>query len=230
MQTYLSTMNDIGAETWIMHGSLLGWWWNRKIMPWDSDVDVQMSESSIEYLATYYNMTIHHYRLPGVPQGRDYLLEVNPNYVNGSTTDWLNVIDARWIDTESGLFIDITTLRRNREKEANGETGFMMCKDKHEYMSQDIFPLRDSSFEDTPTKIPYAYAQLLEREYGPKALTNKQFQQHTFDSVKMEWIPNGWANRHNQAAAKAAGLRADPKLTKAQAKPIDKVASKDITP
>ena len=31
MQTYLATMSDIGAETWIMHGTLLGWWWNEKV-------------------------------------------------------------------------------------------------------------------------------------------------------------------------------------------------------
>lgn len=34
MQTYLSTMADIGAETWIMHGTLLGWWWNEKVSPY----------------------------------------------------------------------------------------------------------------------------------------------------------------------------------------------------
>jgi phosphorylcholine metabolism protein LicD len=191
MQTYLSTMNDIGAETWIMHGSLLGWWWNRKIMPWDSDVDVQMSESSMEYLATYYNMTIHHYKFPGMPSGRDYMLEVNPNYVNGSTKDRLNVIDARWIDTSNGLFIDITTLRRNLTAEAEGKEGVMMCKDNHHYLSKDIFPLRDSTFEGTPVKIPYAYAELLEEEYGAKSLANKNFENYYFDSTKMEWLPNG---------------------------------------
>jgi hypothetical protein len=31
IQTYLATFADIGVETWIMHGSLLGWWWNRKV-------------------------------------------------------------------------------------------------------------------------------------------------------------------------------------------------------
>lgn len=31
MQSYLSTMADLGAETWIMHGTLLGWWWNQKV-------------------------------------------------------------------------------------------------------------------------------------------------------------------------------------------------------
>lgn len=156
-------------------------------MPWDSDVDVQMSENSMDYLAKYYNMTIHHYRLPGVPKGRDYMLEVNPHYLNGSVTDWLNVIDARWIDTESGLFIDITTLRKSETVDGN-----MYCKDKHSYRAQDIFPLRESNFENTPVKIPYAYAELLEEEYGPKALTQKNFENHFFDAEKMEWLPNGY--------------------------------------
>ena len=31
MQGYLSTMVDLGADTWIMHGTLLGWWWNQKV-------------------------------------------------------------------------------------------------------------------------------------------------------------------------------------------------------
>lgn len=31
IQTYLSTMTDLRAETWIMHGSLLAWWWNQKV-------------------------------------------------------------------------------------------------------------------------------------------------------------------------------------------------------
>ena len=42
-QAYLSTMNNIGIETWLMHGSLLGWHWNRKVLPWDHDLDVQVS-------------------------------------------------------------------------------------------------------------------------------------------------------------------------------------------
>lgn len=31
MRSYLFTMRDLGAETWIMHGTLLGWWWNRRV-------------------------------------------------------------------------------------------------------------------------------------------------------------------------------------------------------
>ncbi len=71
-------------------------------MPWDSDIDVQVSEASMFYLAAYYNMSVFHYMTPRIPEGRDYMLEVNPNYKNREQTDKLNVIDARWIDTESG--------------------------------------------------------------------------------------------------------------------------------
>lgn len=93
-----------------------------QIMPWDSDVDVQVSVSTIHFLASYYNMTMHTYK------GRHFMLEINPHYVNGSSGDWLNMIDGRYIDTETGLFIDMTTVRPKE-----GMPGKLTCKDKHEY-------------------------------------------------------------------------------------------------
>ncbi|PBP18804.1 hypothetical protein BUE80_DR010465 [Diplocarpon rosae] len=187
VQTYLATLSDIGVETWLMHGSLLGWWWNRKILPWDSDSDMQVSEASMHYLASYYNMSVFHYKTPRIPEGRDYLLEINPHYVNREQTDTLNVIDARWVDTESGLFIDITTARYNTTHPA-GE-GMLSCKDGHEYRDTYIFPLRDTFFEDTPAKIPFGYKDLLEAEYKQKALTETEYEGHRFDEEKLEWVP-----------------------------------------
>ncbi|KAJ9151917.1 Protein MNN4 [Pleurostoma richardsiae] len=187
VQTYLATFSDLGIETWLMHGSLLGWWWNKQIMPWDSDVDVQVSETSMYYLAAYYNMSVFHYKTPRIPDGRDYMIEVNPHYKNREQTDKLNVIDARWIDTESGLFIDITTVRYNTTH-PDGE-GMLSCKDGHEYRDTYIFPLRDTVFEGIPAKIPYKFKDLLENEYGKKSLTNTDFNHHIFDDDKMQWIP-----------------------------------------
>jgi hypothetical protein len=126
-------MADLGAETWIMHGSLLAWWWNQKIFPWDNDLDVQINEPTIHFLADYYNMTEHHFDLPDVEGGRTYLLEINPNYVVRSKMDKANVIDGRWIDTSSGLFIDITAVRADDERRANGQPGALMCKDRHNF-------------------------------------------------------------------------------------------------
>ena len=31
IQTYLSTFRALGVQTWLMHGSLLGWWWGKKV-------------------------------------------------------------------------------------------------------------------------------------------------------------------------------------------------------
>jgi len=173
-------------------------------MPWDSDLDVMVSEKSMYHLADYYNMTMHHFKLPGISTaGRDYMLEINPHCRNGSLKDRFNVIDARWIDTETGLFIDITSLRRNETAQKEGKSGAMMVKDKHHYMLNDIFPLRESLFEDTPVKIPYAYADLLLEEYGPDALTLKDFEHHHFDQERLEWIPT----RYVMKAEKFLSLR-----------------------
>jgi hypothetical protein len=87
----------------------------------------------MEFLASYYNMTEFHYKLSHVPEGRNYLLEINPHYKIRGTEDRLNVIDARWIDTDTGLFIDITTVRKNWTAIEEGDEGALMCKDKHHY-------------------------------------------------------------------------------------------------
>ena len=92
-------------------------------MPWDSDIDVQMSASTVHFLASYYNMTIHTYRQ------RAYMLEINPKYTDGSFDDKLNVIDGRWIDVTTGLFIDITAVRPIKGWWQKGD--WVASKDKH---------------------------------------------------------------------------------------------------
>ncbi|KAI4263075.1 MAG: hypothetical protein L6R42_001769 [Xanthoria sp. 1 TBL-2021] len=153
-------------------------------MPWDSDVDVHVSADTMHFLASYYNMTIHTCRTEHAPRGKNYMLEVNPKWVNSSPEDSLNTIDARWIDMLSGVFIDITAVHRTPKKPS-----MMFCKDDHHYRvsagpcklkrvcvkEADLFPLRDSVFEDRPVKIPYNYAELLQQEYGRVSLTRTRF-------------------------------------------------------
>ncbi|CAK7246084.1 MAG: mannosyltransferase [Sporothrix thermara] len=122
-------------------------------------------------------MSVYNCKTPILPEGRDYLLEVNPNYVIRDQSDVLNVIDARWIDTETGLFIDITAARYDPGHMA-GE-GILSCKDGHEYRDTYLFPLLDTTFEDMPVKIPYRYRDMLESEYGASALTTADFHEYT---------------------------------------------------
>lgn len=214
-------MDSINAETWIMHGSLLGWWWNRRIMPWDSDIDVQVSEPGLAYLAANYNMSVHSFQdvkwlgevdmggqdivkakrdvgsnssATGESEGkRRYLLDINPHWKNRSYKDIDNMIDGRWIDMQTGLYIDITSVRWNRSSPVPGT---LYCKDRHHYLSRQIFPLRTSQFEGVPAKIPYSYQELLAEEYGPDSLVERLFRKegHWFDD-QMEWVP---VNRYDE--------------------------------
>lgn len=77
------------------------------------------------------------------------------------------------------------------------------------YRYDDIFPLRDSSFEGFPVKVPFAYTELLVEEYGLKVLTNVRFplaecrlrqlliehklnfRNHRYDLKKQDWVPQG---------------------------------------
>lgn len=181
-------MNKIGVEVWIMHGTLLGWWWNRAILPWDTDLDVQMSEESLQFVAASYNMTIHLFRVPGYDRGREYMMDVNPHYVNGSTADRPNVIDARWIDIQTGLFIDITALRYDTVAEDLGYSDRMICKDNHRYLRNEIYPLRDSTLENVAVKVPFSYATLLEREYGKDSLVQKRYNYYKFEEDQSSWV------------------------------------------
>lgn len=97
-------------------------------MPWDSDIDVHVAEDTMHFLASYYNMTIHTVRTTHAPEGKNYMLEINPRWVDGSPEDELNQIDGRWIDMLSGVFIDITAVRRNPKY-----PGILFCKDRHRY-------------------------------------------------------------------------------------------------
>lgn len=189
VKAYLATMKDLGAETWLMHGTLIGWWWNRKILPWDSDIDVQMTLDTMSFLHNYYNLYVFHWTHPGIPGGRDYMLEINPDYYHSTEFDRFNAIDARWIDMETGIFIDITAVKPNAELRAQGQTGALVCKDRHKYNESDLFPLRDSKFEGVDVKIPYEYTWLLEEEYSKKVLTNTDFENHKFNETSKEWEP-----------------------------------------
>ena len=82
-----------------------------KIMPWDKNPGVQITEADLYYLAAHYNMSTHYYQYGDMEQGKSFLLDINAHYDDRQEKDLLNGIDARWIDMETGLFIDVTSAR-----------------------------------------------------------------------------------------------------------------------
>lgn len=172
IRAYLTTFRERSIETWIAHGTLLGWWWNGKIMPWDWDLDVQVASSTLDYLGKHHNMTMYNWTdtsiFDGTPVNRTYLLDINPNSVERLRGDGQNVIDARWIDMSNGLFIDITGLAETKPETSPGEWS---CKNYHRYQTKELYPMRQTTFEGVPANIPYEYEHILAVEYQNRALT-----------------------------------------------------------
>jgi hypothetical protein len=170
IRSYLTTFNKLGVETWLAHGTLLGWWWNGKIMPWDYDLDVQVSSVTLYWLGQNLNRTEHSYVYVddrGNTMNKTYMLDVNPHHVERDRSDGQNVIDARWIDVSNGMFIDITGLA---ERDPGNSPGIWSCKNYHRYRTTDLYPMRSSEFEGVQATIPYSFERILLEEYGMKSL------------------------------------------------------------
>jgi hypothetical protein len=171
IRSYLTVFRERNIETWIAHGTLLGWWWNGKIMPWDWDLDTQVSASTLTWLGENLNMTMHNYTSinpDGTEVNREYLLDINPNHIERVRGDGMNVIDARWIDVRNGLFIDITGLS---EVNPSTQPGIWTCKNFHRYRTRDLYPLRETEFEGVKALVPYSFDKILTQEYSTRALT-----------------------------------------------------------
>lgn len=168
-------------------------------MPWDLDADVQVTEADMYFLAAYHNMTVYYYQYENAPEGRFFQLEINPYFEHRGRDDTLNVIDARWIDMQTGLFIDITAARYD-PGHIRGE-GVLYDKHDHEFkvcslvscmvhplmfVRQDkyVFPLLDTTFEGLPAKIPYRYKEILASEYGKASLSKTEF--HEYVSISKD--------------------------------------------
>lgn len=134
LKSYSATMMELCAETWLSHGTLLGWYWNRKFLPWDNDIDVQMSVETLARLAKL-NMTEYQHIVSGEVAPRTYMLDINPHHSIASTRDVANKIDGRWIDTSNGKYIDITAVHVSpgKSKDTPFQAGTFFDKDGHHY-------------------------------------------------------------------------------------------------
>ncbi|KAJ3380464.1 hypothetical protein HDU92_005961 [Lobulomyces angularis] len=136
-----STTNNI--LFWISHGTLLGWYWNQKILPWDEDIDLQVPYQHLKMLKQ-------------------------------------NVIDARFIDVETGLYIDITAL----SKSSNSTT--LSCKSPHQYAYEDIFPVQETVMEkEIKVWRPNNVLQVLKNEYGEVSMVRNRY--FTYEFVNNVW-------------------------------------------
>ncbi len=171
VRSYLSTFRALHLETWLAHGTLIGWWWNGLTLPWDFDLDTQVSGETMRILGERHNGSLHEYTFFNETSGKDetrvYLLDVNPFANRIDRGQGQNVIDARWIDVGTGMFVDITGLQ---ERDPVFKPGVVSCKNFHGYKKEEIWPLRETDFEGVPAMVPWDFEGILVAEYGAKSL------------------------------------------------------------
>ncbi|KAF2826534.1 hypothetical protein CC86DRAFT_467208 [Ophiobolus disseminans] len=184
IRAYLEFFRKKGMDTWLAHGTLLGWWWNGKRLPWDFDLDTQVSHATLHRLGQMYNQTMYQYTSTDGSTRREFLLDVNPWIWERVRGDGMNVIDARWIDVRNGLFIDITGLSETRP---DTQPGVWSCKNYHNYKTEELYPMRETRFEGAVARVPYAYDKILTDEYHHTALINTEFHGHYWDPQLKEW-------------------------------------------
>ncbi|RCK54716.1 Protein MNN4 [Candida viswanathii] len=165
-----------GIITWIMHGPLLSWYWNGLLFPFDNDIDIQMPIDELLNLAKNYNQTLV-VENPSEGYGK-YLIEVNSYIHNRGVSDQQNHIDARFIDVDSGIYIDITALSNSSAKPPKeyeekkelvdlGEDKLIFNdRRKHFYTLDQIGPLKFSMLTGIPVLVPHQIANRLKFEYS----------------------------------------------------------------
>ncbi|ORY40224.1 hypothetical protein BCR33DRAFT_768199 [Rhizoclosmatium globosum] len=163
---------------WISHGELIGFFWSGKMLPWDTDLDIQMPISQLIQLV-HWNGTLI---------GNRFLIDVNPAFLSRRPSRE-NVIDARIIDSMTGTIIDITALT-----EVEGKDGVVSCKSPHHYHIAELIPLVETVLEGIVVWRPRAVISILKEEYGAKSMVHSRFLKYGVGAFRFDFRHHKWVS------------------------------------
>ncbi|ODV67906.1 hypothetical protein HYPBUDRAFT_108785, partial [Hyphopichia burtonii NRRL Y-1933] len=204
VRTFLSFCRKNGITTWVAHGSLLSWYWNGIAFPWDNDIDVQVPLADLHKLSMNFNQSLI------VEDFQDgfgrYFLDCGSFITLRERGNGNNNIDARFIDVDTGLYIDITGLAisnsnapdryqysPNHQKDEhdhvknNRALKVYNCRNNHFSSLNELSPMVKTFIEGEMGYIPKRYTDILAVEY-PKGLLTKTFSGHIFVPQLRLWI------------------------------------------
>jgi hypothetical protein len=204
VRTWLSFCRKNGVTTWVAHGSLLSWYWNGIAFPWDNDIDVQVPVMDLHKLSMEFNQTLV---VEDVEDGYGrYFLDCGTFISLRDRGNGLNNIDARFIDVDTGLYIDITglaisnaspperyktNLPKDWKSDDNVEKNTFLktynCRNNHFSSYDELSPLIRTLVEGEIGYVPKKYADILKVEYS-KGMLSKKFSGHVFVPQLRLWV------------------------------------------
>ncbi|SCV02191.1 LANO_0F15852g1_1 [Lachancea nothofagi CBS 11611] len=198
--------------SWLAHDSLYAYLYTGSQFPWSTTQVVQMPVNDLHLLAQYFNQSLI-IESPLEGNGR-FFIDVQPFIASRNHEDDLNNVDARFIDVDSGLYIDIlgvgysaNTLENRRLKSqyerklagavslaaGNKEIGIISERSGKNFLITDLLPLRLSKYHGLPVNVPCHTLTIVKDEnsvfsslYGSKQLLQK----HRLMPALGTWIEN----------------------------------------
>ena len=174
LREFMRHCSKTGIKPILMHGGLIGYYFNNRMLPWDADLDLIICDEESKK-----NLKNEHFA--------DFIIEVNPSRWVYSPGDGLNKIAARVISKVNGVFIDITFFRESADRRA------LLCKDGHVYSAEDIYVCTrrkvpaTGQFHNVPVYVPNNVVGCLVKEYG-RAVLKPYYKNYVFDPEKKAWF------------------------------------------
>ncbi|EGW35805.1 uncharacterized protein SPAPADRAFT_147474 [Spathaspora passalidarum NRRL Y-27907] len=207
LRNWFKFCQKYGIISWINYGSLLGWYRNGAIYPFDLDIDIQMSIYHMTILGKKFNQTLV---VEDLREGTGkYLIDVGTFIHNRYITKNANHIDARFLDVDSGLYIDLTALAISKESSKIDPKFFKdICDDPAEgpvldndddkeiyndrnnwmYKFSHLSPLRLTMFEGIPCYVPKQIVKRMKFQYPCGTLNNFEFDHWYYVEQAGTWI------------------------------------------
>ncbi|EGW33227.1 uncharacterized protein SPAPADRAFT_60563 [Spathaspora passalidarum NRRL Y-27907] len=182
--------------------------------PWDGDVDVQMPIADLHKLAQLFNQSVvvdFGNDMDNLRYGR-FFVDVTSSISHRDKGNGRNNIDARFIDMDSGLYVDITglaisetkapdrydgglrnsKLERSRkdvtEAQRNAHLKVYNCRNKHFTRLDELSPLKLTLVEGEFAYVPEQFTTILVDEYQTKSLSVRDYRQMAFMSNLRNWV------------------------------------------
>lgn len=164
---------------WWAHGSTIGWMWDGLNLPYDVDTDLQVPMQVLSRLAREFNgsLIVQHPSLGN----RSYYLDVGPNIYQRYGHSGKNYIDARFIDIQTGHYVDITGMTYIEKSQ-----DIVTCKRNHKTQIKDISPLRLTMYEGGRAFVPFNVEKILGIEYTK--VFNPRFKKYSFRPSLRLWV------------------------------------------
>lgn len=143
-----------GVRPILYAGALLGWYFDKRPLPWDDDIDLIVLGEDVPALR----------RLDGFRDDQ-MLIEINPHSTSRSP-DSHNMIDGRVICSKTGRFLDIIFFFPVGR-------GFLGGKrlPRDSFLSDDLTPIQSSVFNGKPCFVPHRPDAVLYRLYSLKKIS-----------------------------------------------------------